>query len=143
MKALLWLPRLASMLLLALLAGILAWWVPRLAAPPQAIAPIASGAVAQTLNASLAASLFGAQPPKAAEAPTLNFKVAGLVSGKRGSALISVDGRPLRSIALGDEVESGWVLVKIETERVVLERNGARTEIAAPPHNAVSLLNGP
>ncbi len=143
MKALLWLPRFASLLLLALLAGILAWWVPRLAAPTQAIAPIASGAVALPLNANLAASLFGAQPPKAAEAPTLNFKVVGLVSGKRGSALISVDGRPLRSIALGDEVESGWVLVGIDAERVVLERNGARTEIAAPPRNAVSLLTGP
>lgn len=143
MKALLWLPRLASLLLLSLLAGILAWWVPRLAAPTQAIAPIATGTVALPPDANLAASLFGAQPPKAADAPSLNFKVVGLVSGKRGSALISVDGRPLRSVALGDEVESGWMLVGINAERVVLERHGARTEIAAPPRNAVSLLTGP
>ena len=143
MKAILWLPRLASLLLLALLAAILAWWVPRLAAPTPAIAPIATGAVAMPPDANLAASLFGAQPPKTAEAPTLNFKVVGLVSGKLGSALISVDGRPLRSVALGDEVESGWMLVGIDAERVVLERNGARTEISAPPRNAVSLLTGP
>lgn len=143
MNARLWLPRLLSLLLIAAFAAILAWWVPRLAAPTPAIAPVTNDTNSLPSDASAAASLFGALPPKAAQAPTLNFKVLGLVSGRRGSALISVDGRPVRSVALGDEVESGWMLVGIHSEQIILERNGARTEIATPPRSAVSLLTGP
>ena len=143
LNARLWLPRLVSLLLIAALAAILAWWVPRLAAPTPPIAPIPNDANSLVSDANAAASLFGALPPKAAQAPTLNFKVLGLVSGMRGSALISVDGRPVRSVALGDEVESGWMLVGIKAEQIILQRNGTRTEIAAPPRGAVSLLTGP
>lgn len=142
MKALLWLPRFVSLLLVGLLAAILAWWVPRLSEPRPAIAPVQGNSSGLASDPTVAARLFGALPVAAQSAVTLNFRVAGLVSGKRGAALIATDGGTPRSVALGEEVASGWVLVEVEPDRVTLERNGSRSELATPTRPTAKLLTG-
>lgn len=142
MRAQAWLPRLVSLLMVGGIAAAIGWWGPRLGAPTPAIAPNASAGNATSPDATAAAALFGALAPQSADSPTLNFKALGVVSGRRGSALISVDGKPMRSVALGEEVEGGWRLLAIESDHVVLERAGVRSELAAPARANLAVLVG-
>jgi general secretion pathway protein C len=70
------------------------------------------------------ARLLGAGPAAAAAPASLSsrFNLLGIVSepGRRGAALIAVDGRPARPYRVGTAVEEGLLLQSVEPRRALL-----------------------
>jgi general secretion pathway protein C len=63
-------------------------------------------------------------------------QISGLVAGGRASAaVLSVEGRPVQSYQLGEELINGWQLAEVLDNEVVIERSGrqARIRIAERP----------
>ncbi len=110
---------------IAAVAGGLAWVLPLFGrptpVPPQAV-------VAQTaLPSGGAERLLGAPPLAALEPPRpadSRFKLVGVVAPRRGSApglaLISVDGKPARAVAVGREVDAGTTVLAVGRRKVDL-----------------------
>lgn len=80
-----------------------------------------------------AAQLLGASSAPA----QVNVNVVGLIAhGKRGSAILSVDGKPAQAFPVGRELAPGLRLAEVHAKGVVLERNGARVDVAMPQPTA-------
>lgn len=119
-------PRLITLAIwLAAVAGALAWILPLLGrpvpVPPQAVVATAA------LPAGGAERLLGSPPPEAVEAAApaeSRFKLIGVVAPRRGSApglaLISVDGKPARAVAVGREVDAGTTVLAVGPRKVEL-----------------------
>src|SRR5574340_820545 len=118
---------------LAAVAGALAWILPLLVrpapVPPQAVvaaAALPSGGAERLLGTPPAAAV---KPPPPAESRS---KLIGVVASRRGSgsglALISVDGKPARAVAVGREVDAGTTVLAVGRRKVDLgPTNGAPT----------------
>jgi general secretion pathway protein C len=120
----------ANLAAASLLGVVLAYWSWAWLSPAAAArAPL----VAQPLqDTSAAADLFGrAQPVSSASAVRLTGVVAAS-SGRRGHAVLRVDGKKTLAVLEGEEVEPGLRLAEIHVDHIVLERNGARETLAWP-----------
>jgi len=53
----------------------------------------------------------------------------GVFTGKQGFAVLKLDERQQRGVALGEEIINGVRLIKVESDHVVLERNGKRQQV--------------
>ena len=120
---------------LALLSAVLAYWTWAWFAPrPQPRAP----AIAEAGTAvAAAAGLFGRVQRKGdGPAPTgIAIKLLGVAAaaGKtRGYAVVELEPRNILAVREGDEVAPGIRLAEVYTDRVILERNGARETLAWP-----------
>lgn len=137
--------RLALVLMFVVLCATVAYWTLQLAAPRPAIAPAGSLMDWQKApDLAAAARMFGVpQRGGSQAAPTVssNVQVLGVAaSDLRGSAVLSVDGGPARAWQAGDLVAEGTRLIQVGIERVVIEQNGRRIELPAPPRPDLSLL---
>ena len=119
-----------SLLIWALVAGCALFWGLRLFTRPQ---PVPGGAVVATAPVAATGELdrmLGAPPVQAvAEAAAVQadsrFKLLGLVAPRAGTgggqgsglALISVDGKPARAVAVGREVEVGGLRLLAVSQR--------------------------
>jgi general secretion pathway protein C len=68
-------------------------------------------------------------------APPPNLLLTGLIAGRPGRpavALLMVDGKP-QALRPGDSLASGWTLVQVLRDRVVLDQNGQRSELELLP----------
>jgi len=141
-----WPPRLAALLLSAAAAGSAAYWALhwRVASElPVSAGPVASAgaevdttAVARALGASGAsAPATSATAASAGDVEAARFVLSGVVADASalGRALIAVDGKPAKPIAVGAVVAEGWTLHRVEARRAVLRRNGAELELQLPP----------
>ncbi len=121
-----------------------AWWAVQIAAPRQAIAPAVEATLIQP-DASAATALFGTagRPQNGMPDSRLgSVRVVGVVvHTNRGSALIAIDGGPVRAFAVGDTVTAGLTLRQVNADGAVFERFGERIEVAAPRRTAVEVLN--
>ena len=138
--------RLATLALAAVLASTIAYWALQVLAPRPAIAPATASDLVGSADPSAAARLFGgAAPAMAAAAAPSNLRVAGVAASDRLAAvLLSIDGQPARVYGVGDALPDGAKVVSVGADRVVLERGGARIELAAPARPSVALLtSGP
>lgn len=122
--------RMLSLLIWALVAACAVFWGLRLFTRPQ---PVPSGAVVATAPVAATGELdrmLGAPPVQAvAEAAVVQadsrFKLLGLVAPRAGRAggpgsglaLISVDGKPARAVAVGREVEAGGLRLLAVSQR--------------------------
>lgn len=122
--------RLLSLLIWALVAAGAVFWGLRLFTRPS---PVPGGAVVATAPAAATGDLdrlLGAPPVQAvAEAAVVQadsrFKLLGLVAPRAGRlsgqgsglALISVDGKPARAVAVGREVEAGGLRLLAVSQR--------------------------
>lgn len=138
-------PAAASLLLVAALCAIIAYWTLQLTAPAPAVAP------ADTLRADgrnavdprALGALFGvpAAMTSAPVAATGNIQVVGITAGdSRASAILAVDGGPARFFSVGATVAEGVKLVAVKRDAVVIERGGARSELPAPLKADLSVL---
>ena len=140
-----WPPRLAALLLSAAAAGSAAYWVLhwRVASElPLAAGPVASAgaevdttAVARALGASGASTPATGATTTAGDVETARFVLSGVVADASapGLALIAVDGKPAKPVAVGAVVVEGWTLHRVEARRAVLRRNGAELALQLPP----------
>ena len=121
--------RLLSLLIWAAVAACTLYWGLRLLVRP---APVPGGAVVATAPAAATGDLsrlLGAPPLQpvadAVTAPTdSRFKLLGLVAPRAGQgsglALISVDGKPARALAVGRELEPGLRLLAVSQRQADL-----------------------
>jgi general secretion pathway protein C len=121
-------------------AASVGYWGLRLLARPlpvQADAREVGRLDADTLAAA-APRLFGAAGTareKAATAPA-RFRLWGVIGGgsQAGAALIGVDGKPPRAVAVGAEVAQGVRLDSTAYGQAVLQQDGARIELKVQPN---------
>jgi general secretion pathway protein C len=123
--------RLVSLALFALLCATLTYWVITLTQHPAA--PSQAAAAQVEPSAGDAAQLFGSQPTHATQIQLIG--VLGL-SDHEGAAIVSYNGEPPHAVALGQGVGGGSTLSEIRSRSIVIDRNGAKTEIAMPANGA-------
>jgi len=132
--------RLTSLLIWAVVAATAVAWGLRLSARPLAVPGHASTAgPAPAAGADLSRLLGNAPPePVAVEATVpadARFKLLGVVAPREGQvgsglALISVDGRPARAVAVGHELEPGLTVRRVDHRRVELGRGDGGASVA-------------
>lgn len=137
-----WAPRLAASLLAGLAAAGLVYWGLKVPAPSTGNAFAAvqvpvlapdTGLVARALGG----SAVPADAPLTAAAPAASarFALIGVVDqGGSGVALIGLDGKPAKPVAVGASVGEGWVLRQVQGRSATLERDGdAPLRLELPP----------
>ena len=112
-----------------------AWFAPR-PAPRKQIAE-------QPASAEPPYGLFGgAQRGRNAIAPTgLAIRLLGVAAGadgKSGYGVLQLEGTRIVAARSGEDIAPGIRLVEVQTERIVLERNGVRESLALPDKNKAS-----
>ncbi len=130
--------RLLSFLIWAAVAASAAFWGLRLVVRPAPLPPQAVLATQPLPQGGDLTRLFGAPPPVQAAAPEPvadnRFKLLGVVAPAagqhKGLALISVEGRTARAIAIGERVDGDLVLRSITHRRVELA-NGSGGPVVA------------
>jgi len=124
--------RLLSLVLFAALCALLTHWVLTLSSLRSLGAP-REARVAQTdaLETGAAVTLFGGGPQNGPRDVQVMGVVADLADGS-GAAIVSVDGGAPQAVRAGKSLSSNLKLVEIKARSVVIERNGARQEIALP-----------
>jgi general secretion pathway protein C len=118
---------------LVLLGAVLAYWTWAWLAPPPA--PRAPAAVEIARDASSAGGLFGSVRQGAGPAASSAVRLMGVVAasgGRRGHAVMRLDGTRTVAVLQGEDVEPGLRLAEVHVDHIVLERNGARETLAWP-----------
>lgn len=142
-----WAPHLAATVLFAALCGIATYWGLQLFAPRMAIAPAGSLVDWQKAPDLTAASrLFGmpasAVQSRRAAAAASNIKVIGVAaSSQRGSAILSIDGKPPKAFMVGDKIDDHAMLVEVRPDVVIVEQAGGRVELPTPDRPDPALLS--
>jgi len=136
----LWLPRIFSFVLAALVAGSVAFWGLQMSAPAgaatvtavdtTAAAPADTAAVARALGGAGSAAASAAVSPVQASS---RFVLTGVVASqsKAGACLIAVDGQPAKSFVVGARVGNDWVLRSVQARRAVLVQADANGQVPA------------
>lgn len=137
---------LATLAALALLAWVLAYWTwawlaPRAESRAQPVATAGSGMES-------ARNLFGnLQRGQTNAAPTgIAIKLLGVVAaaaGRRGHAVVQLDGREILAVREGEDVGPGIRLAEVHPDHVILERNGVRESLAWPEKSEVAAAAAP
>jgi general secretion pathway protein C len=112
------------------------WFAPR----PE---PRAEVAVAETGSIAAASLVFGrVERNKSAAAPTgIAIKLLGVVAasgGRRGYAVVQLEGKQILAVHEGDDVTPGVRLAEVQPEQVILERGGVRETLAWPQKKGVA-----
>lgn len=129
-----WPSRVSAFLLAALAAGSAVAWglklreVQDLALPPGP-APMLVQVDAAVVARALGASDGQATPQASASLVAGRMVLVGVVAhpGKSGAALIAIDGKAPKPVAVGARVDGDWVLASVAPRRAVL-RSAADTE---------------
>jgi general secretion pathway protein C len=133
--------------LFAALCGVATYWGLQLFAPRMAIAPAGSLVDWQKAPDLAAASrLFGmpasAVQSRRAAAAASNIKVIGVAaSSQRGSAILSIDGKPPKAFMVGDKIDDHAMLVEVRPDVVIVEQAGGRVELPTPDRPDPALLS--
>lgn len=141
-----WTTLAASLATFALLCATIAYWALQLFSPAVPIAP--TGSLADQRDAPdlvAAGRLFGMPIGSRGAAPVAvvsNIQVLGVAASElRGSAVLVVDGKPPKAFMVGDAVGADAKLVEVRSDAAIIERNGARVELAAPQRPSVATLS--
>ena len=138
-----WPARLAALLLSAAAAASAAYWGLKLSAPAAGTAVVAVQAPEAALDTGLVARALGGSgtgvavvaagaPPAVAE--SARFVLMGVVGQHAGgAALIGVDGKAAKPVAVGAPVADGWTLRAVQGRSATLERSGAQLLLELPP----------
>jgi len=141
-----WTPLAVSLAMSALLCATIAYWALQWLAPAVPIAPAGSLSDRQdTPDLVAAVPLFGLPVGGRAAGPDAalsNIRVLGVAASTvRGSAVLSVDGKPPRAYMVGDAVTAEATLAEVRSDAAVIERSGMRFELAAPQRPSVAILS--
>lgn len=126
----------ADLAVVVAVALVLAHWTIALVSPRAIAAPqAASGAKAEDVRVLAERHLFGASSAAASEAPAgSRLRLVGVVAPNR--ALVAVDGGKARSVAVGESVAPGVVLLEVHAEEAVVTSNGAPERLRLPRRDA-------
>jgi general secretion pathway protein C len=120
--------RLLSFALFAVFCATLTYWIVTLTAHQGQ--PVQAAAVRTPVAVEDAATLFGGQLTHNANE---DVKLFGILSLRHGAAaILSTGGEPPRAVSLGGPVMQGAKLAEVRPRSVVIDRNGAHSEIFLP-----------
>jgi general secretion pathway protein C len=119
--------RLISLALFAVFCATLTYWVVTLTSRP-ALVPAA--AVRAPVSTEQAATLFGGQLVRTANQDVHLFGILALSEG--AAAIISTGGEPPHAVSLGNNIMQGMKLSEVRARSIIIDRNGARSEIFLP-----------
>lgn len=140
-----WLVRLVTLVLAALAAASVGYWVLKWPAPASTLRPVSSVPMASPVDANQIARLLGARPvadmvsgavlPPSASA---GYKLLGVIAHgtQGGRALMAIDGQPAKPYRVGDRVTDGLVLQSVKARSVSLGadlRSTAGITLELPP----------
>lgn len=134
---------LIHIVMLAIVCAIGAYWGVRILTPqPTPAPPPIAAPVPREPDPVLAARMFGLIQQAQARVAA-NIQVAGIfAAGKSSSAVLVVDGKPPRAYVVGQEVVPGTRLAEVTADAVVLEADGNRQELQAPPRPMAQMSTG-
>ena len=121
---------LATLAAASLLGAVLAYWTWAWLAP--AAAPRAPAVAQAVTQASSAHGLFGSAAAASSASAVRLTGVVAASEGRRGHAVLRLDGKKTVAILQGEDVEPGLRLAEVHVDHIVLERNGARETLAWP-----------
>lgn len=126
---------LLSLVAVALLGAVLAYWSWAWIAPRAE--PRIEPAAVKSGGAGAATGIFGVAPSnQVAAAPSgIAIKLLGVVSasrGKRGNAIVQIEGKQILAIPEGEDLAPGIRLAEVRSDHVILERSGVREKLALP-----------
>jgi general secretion pathway protein C len=132
----------------AVLAATLAYWAMLVASPTAPVGPSRKAVTSTPMNDPRSvAALFGQSGvaseagPAVAGPASAAIQVAGIVAaGRRGSAMLVVDGKPLRAYAVGDLVTPSIRLRAVRPDAVILDEAGRERSLPAPPRTSPAVL---
>ncbi len=138
-----WPAWIVSLMLFAGLCAIAAYWAAVLLAPRAPIAPTGVVADPRALpELQQSAQLFGLTQAVVAAAKLANVQVVGIVAaGRRGSAILGIDGKPPRPFAVGESLTPSQRLSAVESDRVVIANNGRLVELPVPTGASLDVLS--
>ena len=122
---------LATLTAASLLGVVAAYWSWAWLAP----APVARAPAAFEARTSSAGGLFGTAKQGMAAATASAVRLTGVVAasgGRRGHAVLRLDGKTSVAVLQGEDVEPGLRLAEVHADHIVLERDGARETLAWP-----------
>lgn len=119
--------RVLSLALFAMLCATLTCLIVTLTAHS---APLPVATVRAPDSADEAAALFGGQPTHNANQ---DVHVFGILARQRGAAaIVSISGDSPRTVSLGAPLMQGATLADVRPRSIVIDRNGARSEVFLP-----------
>lgn len=130
------LPRTTSFALWGLAFGCAAYWALQMGNARQSPSTVAATGFAVNVDGKQVARLMGQQESAPVNAPSSNYDLLGVVRhGGSGAAVISVDGKPPRTVVVGRAVAEG--------SDVTLSALGARSATLQPKDGAAITLEMP
>ncbi len=136
--------RVLSLLLFLLLIGVIAYWSMQLLAPRAAIAPSDSLGDNSRPPLPAAAKLFGApnQQQDAGAPPPVDVRVTGILeAGRRGVAILAINGAPAKAYQVNQRIDDGTTLKEVLADKVILDHRGSRIEAVAPSRYSIDILS--
>ncbi len=118
-----------------------AWFSPR-------VEPRVEASAAPSVSVAAAGGLFGTQPraQKGAAATGLAIKLLGVVAaapGKRGYAVVQLEGKDILAVHEGEDVAPGIRLAEVLPDHILLERGGVQESLAWPEKRAAGAAATP
>jgi general secretion pathway protein C len=126
--------RLLSLVMFAVFCATLTYWIVSLSARPPASPPAA--AVAPNVSVDDAATLFGGKLTRDVNRTVKLFGILALSEG--ASAIVSVGDEPPHAISLGGKLGDDSKLAEVRERSIVIDRNGARSEVFLPSNTGGS-----
>jgi general secretion pathway protein C len=124
-------PRLASLALFAVFCATLTYWIVTLGS--RNTAPLPGAAPDRSVvSVDAAETLFGSH---ANDTHASDIHLAGILALAHGAAaIVSYGGDPAKAVSLNGPIAPGVKLVEVRNRSVIVERNGARSEVFLPPN---------
>lgn len=143
-----WAPILVSLLMFALLCGLIIYWALQLLAPPVTIAPSGSLVGNQaTIDTSSARTLFGSADGRPAAAPiqraSVKVEVFGVVaSAYRAAAILGIDGKPAQAYGVGQPIDGdeNFTITEVSASEVILDRDGEEIRVEVQSGGDLAVL---
>jgi hypothetical protein len=113
-----------------IIGALLAKWTWILFAPQSlSVFPTQTDAGGKVSEAMLGEPSSDAKSNSNANAKLGNIQLVGIFTGTHGFAVLKIDEKTQRGVALGDEVIKGTKLAEVNADHVVLEHNGVRQKV--------------
>jgi general secretion pathway protein C len=120
--------RLLSLALFAVFCATVTYWAITLTSHPAP--PLQAASVRAPVAVEDAATIFGGQLTHDVNRSIKLFGILAL--GEGASAIVSAGDEPPRAVSLGSAIMQGVKLDEVKARSIIVERNGARSEIVLP-----------
>ncbi|MGF6902196.1 general secretion pathway protein C [Paraburkholderia sp. GAS348] len=123
---------LLSLALFAAFCATLTYWIVTLTSLSGGPLPVAAGRA--PVSVEQAATLFGGQLQRSANQDVRLFGILALRDG--AAAIVSAGGEPPHAVSLGSTIMRGAKFFEVRPRSIIIDRNGARSEVFLPANAA-------